>query len=601
MNWYRNLEIKTKLTTAFIIVIALTIVVAIVGVIGLTSVANTYTHLIDYPSERRALFAEAEFYLTAARRDYVYLGMLSGDVPELNERLAVAENTLKQFTDALTRCRQNLMSDPRASQSLINERSTQIDTMLSDAQHFRDDGLIPMYNLMITGNATHEEGLAQLNEGTAIASAINTMISEVLEQNIATVKETNDASTATESSIRITLIVISVITAFISVVIALFVASLISKPLVSLSGFMEKASTTGDIILEESHKRDQAKYASNDETGQVIKNCSAFIEHVTMVSQELDLIADGDLSIAIKTISDRDKIGKSLEKMVDKLNNMFTEINSASVQVSTGAKQVADGAQSLAQGATEQSSSIESLSHTLNEISKDTKDKATVGTDMMGQMVESVGNINQASNEISKIIKVIDDIAFQTNILALNASVEAARAGAHGKGFAVVAEEVKNLANRSQTAARETNQLIENSLRLADAGTKIAHDTQEALESIVGSIDKLSDVMNGIEQISIVVQQNSATAQESAAASQEMSSQSTTLQELISQFKLKSAGSSFRSLPETNKFSQKRTSPQPQSQSQPRLQPQPQLHRSQPLQPQPEFSYSVNSDDYGKY
>jgi methyl-accepting chemotaxis protein len=206
--------------------------------------------------------------------------------------------------------------------------------------------------------------------------------------------------------------------------------------------------------------------------------------------------------------------------------------------VSTGAGQIADVAQSLAEGATEQASSIEDLSGMLINISAETKSKVENGIQKMGQMVKSVEAINQASNEISSIINIIDNIAFQTNILALNASVEAAHAGSRGKGFAVVAEEVKRLANRSQEAAQDTNQLIEKSVRLVENGMSIARDTQAALESIVVTIEKLNEVMAGVNKISEVVRNNSATAQESAAASEVMSSQSSLLQKLIEQFKL---------------------------------------------------------------
>ena len=601
----KNLKVSMKLIVGFLIAVILTAIVGVVGLYGLLTASSSTSRLYDvnvvpvpYLSKVTENIHEARVYV----REYV-ISLDDGDT-------AGVETTKASIDDIRIEMTQNLdnfgsrIDDPDVQVNFDKLRA------LAEGTYF--PYLDRTYQLAHSGD---KDGVIAeiINTKPSISEMIgySDKIMELVTEDARIANVSNDAMTTTLLIVIIFVIIVSVA---ISLLLAFYISRLISKPLGNMSEAFELIGAKGILNMPpEIAQSMQSSAVLKDEIGVASREFNGLLTRLTNVSQTLERLSEGDLTVEIDLLSDSDTMGISLMQMVESLNSMFAEINQATQQVSTGSKQVADGAQSLAQGSTQQAASIQELSSSIAEIAEKTKenaakadttsklsetikDNAEKGSRQMDEMIAAVRDINDASQSISKIIKTIDDIAFQTNILALNAAVEAARAGQHGKGFAVVAEEVRNLASKSAEAAKETGVMIQNSVDMAELGSRIAGETAGSLKEIVSGVNEsthlIMEIANaseqqsqgimqvniGIDQVAQVVQQNSATAEESAAASEEMSSQSSMLQQQIAQFKLKDSGAAYRSLPPIENPVQKRPA----------------------MSPSVGFT-SVSSGDFGKY
>ncbi len=270
----------------------------------------------------------------------------------------------------------------------------------------------------------------------------------------------------------------------------------------------------------------------------------------------------------VDTIGGYNRTREALSGLIAQTQIAVTNITDASTEVMNGNDDLAQRTEEQAASLEETASSMEEMTSTVkqnadnakqaNQLASQARESAEKGGQVVGNAVSTMGEINTASKRIADIISVIDEIAFQTNLLALNAAVEAARVGEQGRGFAVVAAEVRNLAGRSATAAKEIKALVQDSVQKVQEGSGLVNQSGTQLEEIVTSVKKVADIIAeiaaaaqeqsaGIEQVNKAItqmdqitQQNAALVEEASAASQSMNQQAGDLQTVIKQFKLDS-------------------------------------------------------------
>lgn len=375
-----------------------------------------------------------------------------------------------------------------------------------------------------------------------------------------------------DRSIFLTILVV-ILVVFATYPVAVIVGRSISRPIQACVARLKKLAD-GDLHTA------TPVVKSKDETAELTKALKNTIFRLNDVVQDVSLhleqMGQGDFreDISRSYWGDFIVIEKSIKAIHSSLKDTLYQISQSAETVAVSAVQVSNGAQSLSQGATEQANAVHELSATVSGIERNAKQTMAaveeagnfvnqagaqlgVSMDYVKELNDAMEKISESSAKINKIINTIENIAFQTNILALNASVEAARAGSAGKGFAVVSEEVRSLASKSDVAAKATKELIESSIAAVKEGSQVVEKVTGALNktsSIAGNVtDKMStvvesvesqtvaisEVTTGISQISSVVQDTSVTSQESAATSQRLTDQSSLMNNLVRRFKLK--------------------------------------------------------------
>ncbi|MDR0832036.1 MAG: methyl-accepting chemotaxis protein [Bacillales bacterium] len=556
----KNFKIKTKIIICAAALFLVTIIMAINSMVSINHILVVQQAVKDFYVSERSSIQEITVVFNKVRistRDMY----LSAPLPEDREaRIDQLGDLVESLGDKVM----GFIGNRIENRDLLRDKNDVEREEFEDSLSLYIGGMNTVIETLIDKpETTFEELYADHYAIAERADAAIASIFEIDKQQMDIINAENNEYNTNIMFINILLISIELI---FCVVITLVLSSSIAGPIKELVIASKKIASgnTPEIKME----------SSNDEIGELVNAFKQMTEYINYQVEIMESISEGNLVIKPSLRGESDKLGIALTKMINSLNVLLYDVSMTASQLAISSRTIADGSINLAQGSTEQASSVEELYTTIERIASRTRDNAELsrnanhlvsvidnntknGVEKMIELVDAVKEIIDSTKDIKNIINFIDNIAFQTNILSLNATIEASNAGEHGKIFTVIADEVHKLASQCAESARKTEKIIALTLEKSGHGSKLADDTRDSLvniaeeiqhaKRIIGDIAKASDeqavaisqINIGIEQVSQVVNYNSHTAEESAKSSEQLALQSARLKSNVSKFQIK--------------------------------------------------------------
>ena len=534
-----RLTIKLKLAIAFGVIILMMAGTSLYAIISLSSLNQSITDIIAGPAAR----------LEAAQN----LGNTQLRLARAQMNLATTTNTrdIATFIDASNRNRQRFTE---TVDWLINASSTEAGKEQWRAVKKQGEALThvddQVRSAINSGNSAEAIRLVT-GEGRRVMDEIEETINARVEDNKAQMTEADHQTSSQYVTTRNLILMISGVALVLAVGAATWIAFGINNGLKKIRDVAE-AVAVGDLDKS-------VEVKTNDEIKDLVDTINVMTGNLRNTATIADQIANGDLTVTPKPLSEKDTLGLSLESMVERLRGVVSDALSAANNVSSGSQELSASSEQLSQGATEQASSAEEASASMEEMASNIKQNAdnAAQTEKIARQSskdaeasgQAVGRAVTAMRTIAEKISIVQEIARQTDLLALNAAVEAARAGEHGKGFAVVASEVRKLAERSQAAAAEISTLSGQTVSVAtEAGdmlNRLVPDIRKTAE-LVSEISAAcreqdigaSQINEAIQQLDKVTQQNAGASEEMSGTSEELAAQAEELQTSIAFFRV---------------------------------------------------------------